>query len=297
MSGKSEILQTNLSLTLFNKGKVRDIYDLGDKLLVITSDRISAFDVVLKQGIPGKGKILTAISEFWFDKLKNIVPNHLITTDVSKMGKEVEPYRDILEGRTMLTRKCSVIPVECIVRGYLSGSGWKDYKKKGEVCGMKLRAGMRESEKLDEIIFTPSTKAEIGAHDENISFDNAVKIAGGEVMEQLREFSISLYKAAADYAYTKGIIIADTKFEFGIHEGRIILVDEALTPDSSRFWPLDKYEPGKSQPSFDKQFIRDWLESTGWDKTPPPPDLPRDIISKTAEKYGEALQKLASIRI
>lgn len=293
MALENTVSKVELNLPLFNRGKVRDIFDLGDKLMIVVSDRISAFDVVLSQGIPFKGAVLTAISEFWFDKLREIVPNHMITTDISQMGDEAVKNESWLKGRTMLTRKCKILPVECIVRGYISGSGWKDYQKTGSVCGIKLRSGMRQSEKLDEVIFTPSTKAEIGEHDENISFDKAVEIVGGEMMEQVRELSMKLYKTAADFALEKGIIIADTKFEFGLIDGKITLADEALTPDSSRFWPLEGYEPGKAQPSFDKQFIRDWLEGTGWDKTPPPPDLPDEIIEKTSAKYREALQKVA----
>jgi len=273
-------------------GKVREIYEVGDGLLIVATDRISAFDWVLPDLIPGKGKILTRLSLFWFDFLSDIIDNHLITADVSEMPPETHPHREALEGRSMYVRRTEVIPVECIVRGYLAGSGWRDYKRTGKLCGIELPPGMKESEKLPEPIFTPSTKAEEG-HDENISEAEAARIVSPDDVEIIREASLTLYKRAADYALGKGIIIADTKFEFGkLPDGRIILIDEALTPDSSRFWPLDGYEPGRSQPSFDKQFVRDYLDTLDWDKNSPPPHLPPEIIEKTAEKYLQVEQLL-----
>ena len=273
-------------------GKVREIYEVGDGLLIVATDRISAFDWVLPDLIPGKGKILTRLSLFWFDFLSDIIDNHLITADVSAMPPETHPHREAIEGRSMYVRRTEVIPVECIVRGYLAGSGWRDYKRTGKLCGIELPPGMKESEKLPEPIFTPSTKAEEG-HDENISEAEAARIASPDDVEIIREASLTLYKRAADYALGKGIIIADTKFEFGkLPDGRIILIDEALTPVSSRFWPLDGYEPGRSQPSFDKQFVRDYLDTLDWDKNSPPPHLPPEIIEKTAEKYLQVEQLL-----
>ncbi len=287
------ILETNFpALKFLKKGKVRDLYDLGEYYLIVSTDRLSAFDVIMSQGIPFKGKVLNRISEFWFNHSKQIIKNHLITTDVNRFPKECHQYADVLEGRSMLVKKTDVIPIESVVRGYITGSGWADYKKTGEVCGIKLPAGIVESEKLPEPLFTPSTKAEIGLHDENISEQKAVEIAGAGTIKFIKEKTIEIYKNAVDYALSKGIIIADTKMEFGRIGNEIILVDELLTPDSSRFWPLDKYEKGKSQESFDKQFVRDYLVSVKFNKQPPTPLLPEDIIQKTSEKYLEALKML-----
>jgi phosphoribosylaminoimidazole-succinocarboxamide synthase len=274
------------------QGKVRDIFDLGDTLLIVATDRLSAFDVVLPDPIPYKGEVLTKISLFWFDMLGHIVANHLISADECDLPEDLAAHADALRGRFMLVKKAGVFPVECIARGYLAGSGWKEYRESGTVCGQKLPEGLVESSQLPEPIFTPSTKAAIGGHDENISFERMCEIVGTEAAESLREFSIALYSAARDYASMRGIIIADTKFEFGVVDGEITLVDEVLTPDSSRFWPADEYEPGHGQPSFDKQFVRDWLEASGWDKKPPAPELPEDVMMMTAEKYIEAYELL-----
>lgn len=276
---------------LIKRGKVRDIYEIDGSLLIVATDRISAFDVVLPTPIPDKGRILTLMSLFWFDFLKDMIENHLITADVDKYPESLKPYKEILSQRSMLVRKTKVIPVECIVRGYITGSAMKEYQKTGEVCGIKLPPGLKEADKLPEPIFTPSTKAEMGEHDVNITFEEMIKIVGKDTAEFLKKTSLKLYKKAADYAEEKGIIIADTKFEFGIYEGKIILIDEVLTPDSSRFWPKDEYQPGKSQKSFDKQFIRDWLKSIDWDPQNPP-SIPQDIVEKTREKYLEALYRL-----
>ena len=292
------ILQTNFpKLNFVKSGKVRDIYDLGEYFLIISTDRLSAFDVIMGQGIPFKGKVLTKISEFWFNYSKDIIKNHLVTTDFNKFPKECLDYADDLEGRSMLVQKADVVQIESVVRGYITGSGWVDYKKTGEVCGIKLPAGLVESEKFPEPLFTPATKAEIGLHDENISEDIAKKIAGKDTIEFMKRKTIDVYKNAVEFALSKGIIIADTKMEFGKIDNEIILVDELLTPDSSRFWPLDKYEKGKSQESFDKQFVRDYLISIKFNKQPPPPVLPEDIIQKTSDKYLEALEKLSGERI
>jgi phosphoribosylaminoimidazole-succinocarboxamide synthase len=286
------ILQTEFKdLKLFRRGKVRDVYDLGDKLLIVSTDRISCFDVVLPNGIPCKGKVLTGLSCFWFDFLKSVLPNHFITAEVDLYPSEVKKYRSDLTGRSMLVKKSKALPVECIVRGYLSGSGWKEYQKSQSICGINLPAGLKESSKLPGIIFTPSTKAEEG-HDVNVRADFVEKQLGKEITDQIQKLSIAIYKKAADYGWEKGIIIADTKFEFGIHDNKVILIDEVLTPDSSRFWPRDGYAPGKPQASFDKQFVRDYLEGLDWDKTPPAPVLPEDIISKTTQKYLEAFKKI-----
>ncbi|MDI6901680.1 MAG: phosphoribosylaminoimidazolesuccinocarboxamide synthase [Anaerosomatales bacterium] len=274
------------------RGKVRDLFDLGDLLLMVATDRISAFDVILDDPIPYKGEVLTKLSLFWFDSLADIVPNHLVSADPCDLPDEYMNYADELAGRMMLVRKADVFPVECIVRGYLAGSGWKEYQASGTVCGQQLPAGLTESAQLPEPIFTPSTKAEIGEHDENISFERMAELVGAQTAERLRELSIAVYTRASELARRHGIIIADTKFEFGLIDGEIALVDEVLTPDSSRFWPADSYEPGHGQPSFDKQFVRDWLESSGWDKTPPAPELPEDIIAVTAEKYIEAYEMI-----
>ncbi|MFA5095799.1 MAG: phosphoribosylaminoimidazolesuccinocarboxamide synthase [Candidatus Omnitrophota bacterium] len=278
-------------LKLFRKGKVRDVYDLGDKLLIVSTDRISCFDVVLPCGIPFKGRVLTALSCFWFDFLKDLIPNHFITADVGAYPPELKKYSGTLAGRSMLVVKSDPLPVECIVRGYLSGSGWKEYREQGSVCGIKLPAGLKESAKLPEVIFTPSTKAESG-HDQNVTPEYVVKLIGKQNFDRIAGASIEIYKRAADYALSRGIIIADTKFEFGLRKGEVILIDEVLTPDSSRFWPLDQYEPGKAQPSFDKQFVRDYLETLDWPKAPPAPGLAADIIEKTTQKYLEAYRKL-----
>jgi phosphoribosylaminoimidazole-succinocarboxamide synthase len=278
-------------LKFFKRGKVRDIYDLGDKLLIISTDRISCFDVVLPDGIPNKGKVLTALSSFWFNFTKDIIPNHLISTDTKSFPGETQKYKAMLEGRSMLVRKSRPLPVECVVRGYLAGSGWKEYKQNQSICGIKLPAGLKESDKLPEPIFTPATKEDTG-HDINVTQQHIEGVIGKEVAERLKQVSIAIYKKASDYACTKGIIISDTKFEFGMHDDKLILIDEVLTPDSSRFWPNDQYQPGKSQPSFDKQFVRDYLETLDWDKTPPAPNLPKEIIEKTTQKYLQALKLL-----
>ncbi len=275
---------------LLNRGKVRDIYDLGDSILFVASDRLSAFDVVMPNGIPHKGEVLTKVSLFWFEMM-DWMPNHLITTDVSTRD-ELKPYVKDLQGRSMIVKKAKPLPVECIVRGYIIGSGWKDYQKEGKVSGITLREGYRQAEKLDEAIFTPSTKAEQGLHDEAISFERTVELVGQEVADKIRDLSLKIYNTAADYARERGIILADTKFEFGELDGEIILIDEVLTPDSSRFWPADKYEVGCSPPSLDKQYVRDYLETLDWDKTPPGPELPEEVVSKTTEKYLDAYKKI-----
>lgn len=279
-------------IKFFRRGKVRDVYDLDDNLLIISTDRISCFDVVLPAAIPHKGEVLTQLSIFWFGFTKDIIPNHFISADVDAYPNSLAKYKEILKGRSMLVLKTKPIPVECVVRGYLSGSGWKEYKDTQSVCGIKLPAGLLESGKLPEPIFTPSTKEEAG-HDINVTQDYVAKKVGRDMALKLKEISLALYKKASAYADAKGIIIADTKFEFGIHNDKVILIDEALTPDSSRFWPKDGYASGRSQPSFDKQFVRDYLESINWNKIPPGPDLPAEIIKKTSQKYIEALRRLA----
>ncbi len=284
-------------LDLLHRGKVRDMYAIpghGDKLLMVATDRISAYDVVMDDPIPGKGRVLTNISLFWFDFLADIVPNHLLTAQVDAYPEICRQYRDQLEGRSMLVRKTRVQPIECIVRGYLSGSFWAAYQQDTTVCGFELPEGLKESDKLPEPIFTPSTKAEQGLHDENISLSKMREIVGPEMAEKMADISLRLYKKAADYARTKGIIIADTKFELGMIGGELILIDEVLTPDSSRFWPVDSYSPGQGQPSFDKQFLRDYLSSLDWNKQPPPPPLPAEILEKTRARYLEAEQRLLS---
>lgn len=289
---KEILLNTNFKdLKLFRRGKVRDVYDLGDKLLLVSSDRISCFDVVLPCGIPYKGRVLTALSCFWFDFLKEILGNHFISADVDKYPSELKKYKNELNGRSMLVIKSKPIPVECIVRGYLSGSGWQEYRKMQSVCGIKLPAGLKESAKLPEVIFTPSTKADVG-HDQNVNQKYIEKLIGKKIADEITESSIAIYKKASAYALSRGIIIADTKFEFGLHNNKVILIDEVLTPDSSRFWPLEQYAPGSSTPSFDKQFVRDYLQGLDWDKTPPAPNLPEEVIAKTTRKYLEAYQKL-----
>ncbi|MDD5252885.1 MAG: phosphoribosylaminoimidazolesuccinocarboxamide synthase [Candidatus Omnitrophota bacterium] len=290
--GNEVLLKTEFSdLKLFRRGKVRDVYDLGDKLLIVSTDRISCFDVVLPSGIPYKGKVLTSISAFWFDFVKDVIAHHLITADVEKYPPELKKYKKDLAGRSMLVLKTKPLPVECVVRGYLSGSGWKEYKQKQSVCSIRLPAGLKESAKLDQPIFTPSTKADVG-HDENVNQEYIEKLLGRDMAEKLKKISIEVYNRARDYALRKGIIIADTKFEFGIQNNQIIIIDEALTPDSSRFWPLEDYQSGQAQPSFDKQFVRDYLETLDWDKTPPGPALPKEIIVRTTQKYLDAYRKL-----
>jgi phosphoribosylaminoimidazole-succinocarboxamide synthase len=281
-------------LRLFNRGKVRDIYDLGDNLLLVATDRISAFDVILPTAIPGKGKILTALSEFWFGIINDIIPNHLITTRFDQFPAACLPYRDKLEGRSMLVKKSTPAPVECIVRGYLAGSGWKDYQNTGSVCGIRLPHGLVEASRLEQPIFTPSTKAATGAHDVNITFDDMLMKLGKKRAEAMRASSLAIYQRASQLAEKKGIIIADTKFEFGLEADKVILIDEVLTPDSSRFWPAEGYRPGKTPDSFDKQFVRDYLLSLPWDMKSPPPELPLQIVKRTQEKYAEALRRLTT---
>lgn len=286
------LLETHLSdIKPFSIGKVRDIYDLGDKLLIIATDRISAFDVILPTGIPFKGKVLNKISEFWFNFTKDIIKNHLITTDINEYPDELKKYSDLLEGRSMITKKAQRINIECVVRAYLSGSAWKSYQKSGSICGIKLPPGLKESEKLPEPIFTPTTKADSG-HDVELTQSEAENLVGKDIFKEIMEKSIRILLSAGTFAESKGLILADTKFEFGIHDGNIILIDEVLTPDSSRFWPLDDYEPGRSQKSFDKQYVRDYLESINWDKNPPAPSLPDDVVQKTTEKYIEAYRRI-----
>jgi phosphoribosylaminoimidazole-succinocarboxamide synthase len=294
--GEEALLSTDLpDLKLFKRGKVRDIYDLGDRLLIVATDRISAFDVVLPSAIPHKGRVLTKLSSFWFDFTRDLVPNHLITSDFRRFPEELRRYWT-LEGRAMLVRKAKPLPVECVVRGYISGSAWREYREKSSVCGIKLPKGLRESDRLPEPIFTPATKAETG-HDINITEEEVRRLIGGELAEFVREKSIAVYEKAAAYAERRGVIIADTKMEFGLSGDRVILIDELLTPDSSRFWPKEEYSPGRAQPSFDKQFVRDYLESVGWDKRPPAPELPEHIIERTSQKYLEALEKLTGERL
>src|SRR3954463_9212720 len=289
----SALLQTDFpELELFASGKVRDVYQVGsDHLLFVATGRISAFDYVLATGIPNKGRVLTQLSLFWFEFLKDVVPNHLVSADVNRYPVEVKPYVDQLRGRSMLVQRAEMFPVECVVRGYLSGSGWKEYKASGSVCGIELPKGLRESEQLPEPIFTPATKATTG-HDENISFEQMTKLVDPEDARQLRDLSLEIYTKAAEYARQKGIIIADTKFEFGRTAAGITLADEVLTPDSSRFWPADKYRPGQTQESFDKQYVRDYLEEIHWNKQPPTPALPPEVAGKTSEKYLEAYHQL-----
>jgi len=284
--------QTDLGgLKLLGRGKVRDLYEVGDRLLLIATDRISAFDVVLPTPIPMKGAVLTQLSRFWFDQVRDLVPNHLISTDVDEFPEELKRFRDVLHLRSMLAVKADMFPVECVARGYLSGSGWKEYRESGSVCGIKMPAGLRESDRLPEPIFTPATKAETG-HDLNISFEESASIIGRDNAGKLRDLTIAIYNRAAEYALSRGIIIADVKFEFGVHDGRIILCDEVLTPDSARFWPLAAYRPGGAQPSFDKQYVRDYLEEIHFDKKPPAPELPPAVVKGTSEKYLEAYRVL-----
>lgn len=294
MAEKTLMYTTERERPLSSRGKVRDVYDLGGALLIVATDRISCFDVVLPTPIPGKGRVLTQMSKFWFEALKNIIPHHFISMDVSKYMTDPETLAE-LEGRSMVVRKANPLPVEAIVRGYLSGSAWKEYLSTGSFRGLQLPAGMRESDRLPEPAYTPSTKAEQGQHDENITFEETIPLLGEETARKIRDASLRLYTTAAELALKKGIIIADTKFEFGVADGEVILIDEVLTPDSSRFWPVEGYEPGKAQPSFDKQYVRDWLESIGWNKTPPAPSLPSDVVARTSQKYQEALKSLTGM--
>ncbi len=287
--GSTVVLQTEIPGLSVRRGKVRDVYDLGDRLLLVGTDRISAFDWVMPNGIPDKGKVLTQIAAFWFEQLGE--PNHLIATDVAQMDLPPQADRAQLAGRTTLCRKTQVVPIECVVRGYLAGSGWAEYQRNQTVCGIPLPPGLRECDELPEPIFTPATKAESG-HDENITFEQMSQIVGRELAEELRRRSLSIFARGVEYARRRGIIIADTKFEFGRVGDEILLIDEVLTPDSSRFWPADQYQPGKNQPSFDKQFVRDWLVSAGWDKNSPPPVLPDDVVARTRQKYIEAFERL-----
>ncbi len=286
------VTSTNFTeFPLISKGKVRDIYDLGENLLIVVTDRLSAFDHILPQPIPDKGRVLNLMSKFWFEMTADKLKNHMISTEVADLPQSLHKYGDILQGRFTLARKAKMVPVECIVRGYLSGSGWNDYKRTGAVCGIKLPEGLQDSSKLPSPLFTPSTKAESG-HDENISFDQAVEIVGAEVAARIRDASLMLYTTAADYALTRGIIIADTKFEFGFIDGELIVCDEVLTPDSSRFWPADQYAPGRAQPSFDKQYVRDYLLQIGWNKEPPIPSLPPEVVANTSSRYVDAYMLL-----
>jgi phosphoribosylaminoimidazole-succinocarboxamide synthase len=297
ISTNDTVLQLDLpGVKKLKSGKVREIFDLGDRLLLVASDRISAFDVIMPNGIPRKGEVLTQISHFWFEKFTALVPNHLLAGANDPLPKNLQPFADQLARRSMIVKKAKPLAIECIVRGYLSGSGWKEYKQSQTVCGIKLPAGLTESAELPEPIFTPSTKAEAG-HDENISFDEAEKIVGQELATQARDLSLKIYKAGRDYARQRGIIIADTKFEFGLSDGKLILIDEVMTPDSSRFWPADQYAPGRGQPSFDKQFVRDYLETLDWNKTPPGPMLPPEVVAKTSAKYLEAYEKLTGRKL
>jgi len=282
------------TLNLFKKGKVRHVYDFGDQLLIVATDRVSAFDYILKEGIPQKGQVLTTISSFWFDRLSDIVKNHKVSIDFEDFPEETHPFRSYLEGRSMLVKKTELIEIECVVRGYLVGSGWKEYQKTQSVCGISLPSGLQLADQLPEPIFTPATKAEEGDHDENISFEVMANSIGQELADRLKKTSIALYTQAAEYAKEKGIILADTKFEFGLRDGDIVLIDEALTPDSSRFWESDLYRPGISPPSYDKQIVRDYLESTNWDKMSTPPELPEEIIQKASAKYLEIQDILLS---
>jgi phosphoribosylaminoimidazole-succinocarboxamide synthase len=290
---KTNVIKTDFSgLKIFKRGKVRDVYDLGDTLLMVATDRISAFDVVMPDPIPDKGKILTQISLFWFDLMKPLLQNHIISSKTDDYPEDCKKYADILEGRSMLVKKTNPLPVECVVRGYISGSGWKSYQESGRICGIKLPEGLKESEKLAETIYTPSTKEEVGTHDVNIDFNETVNLLGKDIAEKVKSLSYEIYKKGAEIAEEKGIIIADTKFEFGLIEDEIILIDEVLTPDSSRFWPEETYRPGGSQESFDKQYLRDYLLSINWDQKPPAPPLPEEVIKNTRNKYIEALNKL-----
>jgi phosphoribosylaminoimidazole-succinocarboxamide synthase len=294
---REPVSQTSLpGLPPPRRGKVRDVYDLGDKLLIVASDRISAFDVVLSPGIPDKGTLLTRLSSFWFRRFADVVPNHLLETDAARFPSLLEAHRDLLSGRSVLVKKCRVVPFECVARGFLAGSGWKDYRKTGEVCGHRLPAGLREADRLPEAIFTPATKAETG-HDENVPTATMANVLGAELTAKLRGLTLEIYQRAAAFAETRGILLADTKFEFGLDQnGSVVWVDEALTPDSSRFWPRESWRPGGSPPSYDKQFLRDWLEKSGWNKTPPAPVLPPDVVAGTRARYVEAFETLTGER-
>ena len=298
ISTSAPLLETSLTgLTLHRRGKVRDVYEIGDQLLIVTTDRISAFDYVLGSGIPDKGKVLTQLSGFWFEKMGDLIPHHLVSIDTAEFPEPARAHADILRGRTMLVRRTEPVPIECVARGYLSGSGWKEYQKTGSVCGVRLPAGLRESDRLPEPIFTPATKAESG-HDENISEDEASRLVGRELVARLKALTLEIYRRGAAHALSKGIIVADTKFEFGLTGAGdpnrdLVLIDEVLTPDSSRFWPESKYEPGRGQPSFDKQYVRDYLEEIRWNKQPPVPSLPDDVVRRTREKYVEAFTLLS----
>lgn len=286
------LLRTDLpGVKPFKQGKVRDVYDLGDRLLVVATDRLSAFDVVLPTAIPAKGIVLTQMSLFWFDLLADVVPHHVITADVDEYDAELQPFRDQLEGRSMIVTKTEVLPVECVVRGYLAGSGWKDYQATGAVCGIPLPEGLKQSARLEPPIFTPATKAETG-HDENIPFETMEETVGAERAAEARRITLEIYSRARTHAEARGLILADTKFEFGVRDGKLIWIDEALTPDSSRFWPGDQYEPGRSQKAFDKQYVRDYLETLDWNKQPPGPELPSEVVTRTGEKYVEAFDRL-----
>jgi phosphoribosylaminoimidazole-succinocarboxamide synthase len=278
-------------IAFVGRGKVRDIYETGGNLLIVTTDRISAFDCILPQGIPDKGRVLTQMSLFWFELLREVVPNHLITSNVDEFPAELKPFREQLEGRSMLVKRCRMEPIECVARGYVAGSGWKDYQKTGAICGIPLPSGLRESDRLPQPIFTPASKAETG-HDENISFEHAAHVVGWDTAKRLRDLTLAIYSRAAEHALSRGIILADTKFEFGWFNGELLLGDEVLTPDSSRYWPGDEYKPGGPQKSFDKQFVRDYLETLDWAKQPPAPPLPPDVVEKTADKYREAYRRI-----
>jgi phosphoribosylaminoimidazole-succinocarboxamide synthase len=296
-SKNETVLQLELpGVKKLKSGKVREVFDLGDRLLFVASDRISAFDVIMPNGVPRKGEVLTQISYFWFAQTESFQPNHLISRADDPLPQHLQPFADKLARRSMIVKKCRPLAIECVVRGYLAGSGWKEYQKSQTVCGIQLPAGLKESSELPETIFTPATKAETG-HDENISFEQAKKIVGDEITEQARAASLKIYNFARDYARKRGIIIADTKFEFGLDNGKLILIDEVLTPDSSRFWPADQYAPGKGQPSFDKQFVRDYLETLDWNKMPPGPKLPNDVVAKTSAKYLEAYERLTGKKL
>lgn len=274
-----------LGLPLFRKGKVRDIYEVGDQLLVISTDRISAFDVIMNEGIPGKGRVLNELAAFWLDATADIVENHLVSTDMADLPDRLLPFKQRLQGRSMLVVKAEPLPVECVVRGYLAGSGWKDYQQTGAVCGIPLPKGLRLADRLPEPVFTPSTKAEIGEHDENVTFDSVAGVIGEQKAREIERLSLELFRRGSDMADSRGVILADTKFEFGTYQGRTILIDEVFTPDSSRFWPKASWEPGKDQENLDKQFLRDWLETLEWDKAPPPPTIPAGIVEKISERY------------
>lgn len=290
---KPYVMETDFpDLKLVKRGKVRDIYDLGNTLLMVMSDRISAFDVIMPNPVPGKGRVLTQISLFWFEAMQSLIENHLVASDVIDYPAECQPYAEDLFERSMVVRKAEPLPIECVVRGYISGSGWKSYQQSGDICGIKLSSGLKESDRLPEPIFTPSTKEELGQHDINIDFDAAADLVGRDIAEKVRQISIDIYQKGAEIANEKGIIIADTKFEFGLIDNKLILIDEVLTPDSSRFWPKDTYAPGGPQKSYDKQYLRDWLLSLDWDKNPPAPELPDDVIENTIQKYEEALAQL-----